>query len=276
MQSFKKFISEADKYCSDECCGSDVKAKDCKCSPDCPHCDCNAVKESVEVNEAAPKINKGKAKGSISATGLRGKGMKKFDVNVAVQNGKFEFRITDETGRFQTVGIKQAAKMLGESTVDDLVNEAKHKAESLDENTINDLTAQYINENDITLDQLENMTEEELNELIGKAIGGAFKVGAKAAVGAARLAKKGAKAASSQGRIEREKKKLAREKEKLAKAKASRSMFSKQGRQNRADDKAKLQKIKDQRKKITDKRKSVKSGQIDYAARFARGFTGEK
>lgn len=71
-------------------------------------------KEETELDEAAPKINKGKAKGSISATGLRGKGMKKFDVNVAVQNGKFEFRITDETGRFQTVGIKQAAKMLGE------------------------------------------------------------------------------------------------------------------------------------------------------------------
>lgn len=34
------------------------------------------------------------------------------------------------------------------------------------------------------------MTEEELNELIGKAIGGAFKLGAKAAVGAGRLAKR--------------------------------------------------------------------------------------
>lgn len=81
--------------------------------------------EEVELDEAAPKISKGKAKGSISATGLRGKGMKKFDVNVAVQNGKFEFRITDETGKFQTVGIKQAARMLGESVVDDLVNEAR-------------------------------------------------------------------------------------------------------------------------------------------------------
>ena len=65
----------------------------------------------------------------------------------------------------------------------------KHRAESyLDEDTINSVTAAYINEHNITLDELENMTEAELNELIGKAIGGAFKLGAKAVVGGARLA----------------------------------------------------------------------------------------
>ena len=75
----------------------------------------NIDHDNVEdMDEAAPKISKGKAKGSISATGLRGKGMKQFDVNVAVKNGKFEFQIKDDQGRFQTVGIKQAAKMLGE------------------------------------------------------------------------------------------------------------------------------------------------------------------
>ena len=40
-------IDEAkDKYCSDACCGSDVKAEDCKCPPDCPHCNCNAIDEA--------------------------------------------------------------------------------------------------------------------------------------------------------------------------------------------------------------------------------------
>ena len=63
-------------------------------------------------------------------------------------------------------------------------------ANKMDESEINDITAQYINENNITLEELENMTEEELNELIGKAIGGAFKLGAKAVVGATRLAKR--------------------------------------------------------------------------------------
>jgi hypothetical protein len=62
--------------------------------------------------------------------------------------------------------------------------------ESLDEAAIDDITALYINENNITLDQLEDMTEEEINEIIGKAIGGAFKLGAKAVVGTARLAGK--------------------------------------------------------------------------------------
>lgn len=91
---------------------------------------------------------------------------------------------------------------------------AKHKDKmhvkesvDLDESEINDITAQYINENDITLDQLENMTEEELNELIGKAIGGAFKVGAKAAVGAARLAGKAANRMTAAGRADAAEKK---------------------------------------------------------------------
>ena len=32
---------QRDKYCSDKCCGSDVKAEDCKCPPDCKGCNCN-------------------------------------------------------------------------------------------------------------------------------------------------------------------------------------------------------------------------------------------
>lgn len=294
MERFKTFISQLDEAKAGEtcnCCDNKIDENGkCGCGPDCEHCG-----GQHDMSEAAPKISKGKAKGSISATGLRGKGMKKFDVSVKIVNGKFEFRITDEQGKFQTVGLKQAARMLGESVVDDLVNEARgtsakhagksgmfggkytskdhmlgmknfnkvrdkraadknaqHKEqdpkmakmgyakhmldtdkadakarkrgidpsgkydkykkrngirEELDEDTINNLTAQYINENDITLDQLENMTEEELNELIGKAIGGAFKVGAKAAVGAARLAKKGANRMSASGRADAAEKK---------------------------------------------------------------------
>lgn len=41
-------ISEAkDTHCSDKCCGSDVKAEDCKCPPTCKHCNCNAVSEGL-------------------------------------------------------------------------------------------------------------------------------------------------------------------------------------------------------------------------------------
>lgn len=79
-----------------------------------------------ELEEARPpQIQKGKAKGTISATGIRGKGNKKFDVMVGFDNGKFSFRITDESGRFQTVGIKQASKMLGEESVADLTEAKK-------------------------------------------------------------------------------------------------------------------------------------------------------
>ena len=33
--------SKRDTHCSDKCCGADVKADDCECSSDCPHCNCN-------------------------------------------------------------------------------------------------------------------------------------------------------------------------------------------------------------------------------------------
>ena len=76
--------------------------------------DTSVSEDNKSIKEAAPKISMGKAKGSISATGMRGKGMKKYDVDVSVTNGKLEFKIKDEQGKFQTVGIKQAASMLGE------------------------------------------------------------------------------------------------------------------------------------------------------------------
>lgn len=35
-------------YCSDDCCGAEVKEEDCNCPPDCEGCDCNAdVKEET-------------------------------------------------------------------------------------------------------------------------------------------------------------------------------------------------------------------------------------
>ena len=127
-----------------------------KCKGDgCDHCDNKGYHEALEIDpddgetkktsdkddkkkkkatdssseepmqEAAPKISMGNAKGTISATGMRGKGMKKYDVNVSVTNGKLEFKIKDEQGKFQTVGIKQAARMLGEDVE---VEEAKKPA----------------------------------------------------------------------------------------------------------------------------------------------------
>ena len=33
-------------YCSDKCCGADVKAEDCTCPASCKECNCNSVKEA--------------------------------------------------------------------------------------------------------------------------------------------------------------------------------------------------------------------------------------
>ena len=33
--------SQKDTHCSDKCCGSNVTREDCKCPPDCKHCNCN-------------------------------------------------------------------------------------------------------------------------------------------------------------------------------------------------------------------------------------------
>ena len=90
------------------------------------------------------------------------------------------------------------------------------------------LVADYLNENNISYGQLEEMSAEQLDEFIGKAIGGAFKIGAKAAVGAARLAGKGAKKAANRmttaGRADAAEKKAAdlekknRDRERIKKA----------------------------------------------------------
>lgn len=46
-----------DTHCSDKCCGADVKREDCKCPPDCKHCNCNAtnVEEGKYKNDAQRK-----------------------------------------------------------------------------------------------------------------------------------------------------------------------------------------------------------------------------
>ena len=50
---FEGYANEPDAHCSDKCCGSDVKAEDCNCPPDCEHCNCNAVSESSAEDERA-------------------------------------------------------------------------------------------------------------------------------------------------------------------------------------------------------------------------------
>lgn len=61
-----------DTHCSDKCCGSDVKAEDCNCPPDCPHCNCNAVNEGKFKSDAHRKaVHAGKASGRKKMKKLR-------------------------------------------------------------------------------------------------------------------------------------------------------------------------------------------------------------
>jgi hypothetical protein len=114
IEKLKKQLNEAEEdYCD---CGCECGKKICE--------SCGKPHSPENLEEARPpQIQKGKAKGSISATGIRGKGNKKFDVDINFDNGKFSFRITDESGKFQTVGIKQASKMLGEEVTNELMAE---------------------------------------------------------------------------------------------------------------------------------------------------------
>ena len=53
---FGEGMNEAKQgYCSDDCCGADVKAEDCTCAPTCKHCDCNAVKEGKSPHKKGTK-----------------------------------------------------------------------------------------------------------------------------------------------------------------------------------------------------------------------------
>jgi len=61
-----------DTHCSAKCCGADVKAEDCTCSPDCEHCNCNKKKldENPLLGLAARAVVgsavKGAVKGALS------------------------------------------------------------------------------------------------------------------------------------------------------------------------------------------------------------------
>ena len=72
-----------DKYCSDKCCGSNVKAEDCKCPADCKGCNCNdpnisetatagATSAGSIASVANPQVAIGKDRFKKSYTGTPG------------------------------------------------------------------------------------------------------------------------------------------------------------------------------------------------------------
>ena len=49
--------AKRDTHCSAKCCGADVKAEDCGCPADCPHCNCNAKLEENISDNKTPTID---------------------------------------------------------------------------------------------------------------------------------------------------------------------------------------------------------------------------
>ena len=89
-----------DTHCSDKCCGSDVKAEDCTCPPDCPHCNCNAknVNEAKACNcgpdcacggNCGPNCNCGPDCGSVAeGKSPHKKGTKKYKKHMAAMHAE--------------------------------------------------------------------------------------------------------------------------------------------------------------------------------------------
>lgn len=167
MKSFKAYINEAkDTHCSDKCCGADTKAEDCDCPADCPHCNCNAKNEAFDPKH--PKV--------VAA-------------RKAVKNGTYNGNMDTNGNAIVHIDGKPHTVTKGDPA-------AKHEA-------VNEDVIDLINEHNITIEQLENMTEEELNELLGrtaKFVGGLAKVVGGTAKGIGRGIGAGANRMSTSGR----------------------------------------------------------------------------
>lgn len=101
--------------------------------------------------------------------------------------------------------------------------------------------------------------DQQIDEFVGKAIGGAVKMIAKGARNTV-VDKQGNVRGTTAAKLGRERQKLAKEKQKFNKAKNSRSVLSKQGRANRASDsearQKETEKLKAAREKLRNARKN--------------------
>ena len=82
-------VEAKDTHCSDKCCGSNVTAEDCKCPPDCDHCNCNEeqINERETDKYGNPKLSDadkdkiGKLRGQIAE---KQKEMDRLKIQVAM------------------------------------------------------------------------------------------------------------------------------------------------------------------------------------------------
>lgn len=145
------------------------------------------LKEEEQIDEIldTPKAmnsykNKAKASYDKAASSAAAKILRGKDKDGNRANHRPELKTMDKRKK----GMAAADMVAVKRTFDNL------RKEDITEADIAEILHQYALSENVSADQLANLSEEEINEIIGKAIGGAFKLGAKAAVGAGRLAKK--------------------------------------------------------------------------------------
>ena len=112
-----------DTHCSDKCCGADVKAEDCTCKPSCPHCNCNAVNETLSPEDKKLVDKMYNKDGTLTAIGKKVMDHGKKDKKPAVKEAKKKMVKDPKTGKMVP---DYAADGKGKN---DLKKESLHKGE---------------------------------------------------------------------------------------------------------------------------------------------------
>ena len=107
-----KKIEEAKGYCSDKCCGSDVKAEDCTCAPSCSHCDCNNVKESVEEGKMPQAALDALQKKQGKKTKKADDDQKEESTETKTKSKKFDEEVEDILKTAEAKLVKEAKKKM--------------------------------------------------------------------------------------------------------------------------------------------------------------------
>ena len=107
-----KKIEEAKGYCSDKCCGSDVKAEDCTCAPSCSHCDCNNVKESVEEGKMPKAALDALKKKKGEQTKKADDDQKEESTETKTKSKKFDEEVEDILKTAEAKLVKEAKKKM--------------------------------------------------------------------------------------------------------------------------------------------------------------------
>lgn len=78
----KRKVEAKSGYCSDDCCGADIRVEDCTCPSDCQHCDCNkSVEEALTMAQRRAKSRQ----------------MKKYSARLKVGRKKARMRVADSS-----------------------------------------------------------------------------------------------------------------------------------------------------------------------------------